>query len=656
MSSSSNAVSLSLGPEVLNDYGLASRREWLITNGAGAFGMGTLAGANTRRYHGLLVAALNPPTGRMVALSKLEEAVVAWGERSDLSANQYPGAIHPAGFRHLNRYSPYPTPTWLYRVGDSIQIEKCIWMERGRNTTFVRYTVKRAPAPLQLQLTPLVCWKDYHTEMRRWDGFPLQTLMGDHRIELQLDPHGHVLRLMTTHGHIEPAGYWHESIEHQAERERGLDWYEDLYCPAHLVATVSQGDAITLTATMEPGEPDADASWTAMAARHESLAAASPAPDAFARRLSVATDAFIVEPSDRVARATVIAGYPWFTDWGRDTMIALRGLCVTTKRLATARQILTAFAEHADQGMLPNRFPDSDEKPEYNTVDATLWYFRAIEAYVDVAPDGSELVRELWPVLRDIVDCHNRGTRYGIGVDPSDGLLRSGEPGVQLTWMDAKVGDWVVTPRMGKPVEINALWYAALRAMGRFARTQGEPAEPYDEQADRVRASFQQFVRPDGQGLYDVLAPEGPDPAIRCNQTFAVSEAPDLLSDEQARSVVDTAEKHLWTRVGMRTLAPSDPAYRPRYEGGPLERDGTYHQGTVWPWPIGSFVEAHYRVYGDAAKARALLAPLAECLTDDCVGNLAEVYDGDAPHRPNGCPAQAWSVAEVLRAWCLLRG
>lgn len=643
-----------IGPELLTEYGAASRREWLVTNGAGAYAMGTLAGANTRRYHGILVAALTPPTGRRVVLSKLEEAAIAMGERFDLSANQYPGAIHPTGFRHLNRFTPYPAPTWLYRIGDSIRIQKTVWMERARNTIFVRYLIRSAPAALQLQLTPLVAWKDYHHEMHRWDGFPLDLVLDGPEARLALDEQGHVLTIRASRGHTEYAGYWHESIEHQAERERGLDWHEDLYCPAHFVSAVEEGDEVTFIASLEPEVGDADASLKAIRTRQAGLCAAIPPQDELGRTLALASDAFVVEPAPRVARATIIAGYPWFSDWGRDTMISLRGLCLATGRFDVARQILTAYAEFVDQGMLPNRFPDVGQTPEYNTVDATLWYFRAIDSYRQAAPDGDDLARSLWPILRDIVDWHCRGTRYGIHVDPGDGLLHSGEPGLQLTWMDARVGDWVVTPRMGKAVEINALWYAALRTASQVARLAGDDPSRYDRLAEQARAGFQAFVREDGQGLYDVLTESGPDPAIRCNQILAVSETPELLSREQARSVVDTVERLLLTPVGLRTLSPTDPAYRPRYEGGPAERDAAYHQGTVWPWLLGPFAEAHLRAYGDVERARSCLRPIANLLTDACIGSIAEVYDGDPPQRPNGCPAQAWSVAETLRVWRLL--
>ncbi|MCS6776632.1 MAG: hypothetical protein NZ557_08840, partial [Chthonomonadaceae bacterium] len=354
----------------------------------------------------------------------------------------------------------------------------------------------------------------------------------------------------------------------------------------------------------------------------------------------------------------IIAGYPWFSDWGRDTMIALPGLCLTTGQPEVAREILCTFARHVDRGMLPNRFPDAGETPEYNTVDATLWFFVAIYRYMEATGDAATLQQIFWPVLEDILQHHRAGTRYHIHVDETDGLLYAGEPGVQLTWMDARIGDWVVTPRIGKPVEINALWHNALSVMQYFAECldRRDAAARYGAEATRVAEQFaRRFARPDARGLFDGIdTPHGAaDSAIRPNQIFAVSLpfAPLPADSPLARQVVQVVQEELYTPCGLRTLSPQDPAYRPRYEGNPVERDSAYHQGTVWPWLLGPFVEAHYRVFGDREQARALLAPLQTQITVYGVGSLAEVYDGSEPQRPNGCIAQAWSVAETLRVW-----
>ena len=348
---------------------------------------------------------------------------------------------------------------------------------------------------------------------------------------------------------------------------------------------------------------------------------------------------------------SVIAGYPWFGDWGRDTMIALPGLTLATAHYDSARRILQTFARFVDQGMLPNVFPGAGERADYNTVDAALWYFHACRAYMDAVHDV-RLLRELYPVLVDIIDWHIKGTRYGIAVDPADGLLRAGEAGVQLTWMDAKVGDWVVTPRIGKPVEINALWYNALLHMSHFAALLEHDPEPYNLLADRVQESFARFINPAGEGLFDVIdGPQGDDAALRPNQIFAVSLPYSPLNKADQAMVVDVCQRELLTSYGLRSLAPSHADYRPYYQGGVWERDGAYHQGPVWGWLLGHFALAEFRVHGDASQAQARLEPMRDHLADAGLGTISEIFDGAAPHHPRGCPSQAWSVATTLEAW-----
>lgn len=680
---------ISVGADVLTDFEAASRREWLATNGIGGYASGSLAGANTRRYHALLVAALTPPTGRMTLLSRLEEAVRVDGVEYELASNQYPGTVYPQGYRFLERFESYPAPTFLFRLRPGLLLEKRIWMGYSRNTTYIRYTLREAPGPVELRLTPLVCWKDYHAEMHPWEGFPasVEAKAGEVRIRATWD--SPILRLLAG-SDWEPAGYWHNNIEHLREMERGLDWHEDLYCPGHFWYILQPGEEIVMTASIESDvEPPADA-WNRHVERLQALLRRGCFTDDYARALALAADAFVIEgdglsegrkqkvegwsssafrfPLSRRRRSSILAGYHWFADWGRDTMISLPGLCLTTGRFEVARDILLSFAQYVDRGMLPNRFPDRGETPEYNTVDATLWYFQAVWEYTQAAGDGAELARALWPTLTDILAWHERGTRYGISVDPSDGLLRAGEPGVQLTWMDAKVGDWVVTPRIGKPVEINALWYNALCVMAQLAAMLGENGKGYRKRAQAVARGFRAaFVRPDGQGLYDVIAADGqgsrprhcferpgPDASLRPNQIFAVSLPHSPLTKAEQKAVVATVQRALLTPYGLRTLAPNDPAYRPHYGGNPRERDSAYHQGTVWPWLLGPFALAHYRVYGHAEKARAFLEPLQAHLREAGMGSISEIFDAELPHAPNGCIAQAWSVAEILRAWQLL--
>jgi predicted glycogen debranching enzyme len=424
---------------------------------------------------------------------------------------------------------------------------------------------------------------------------------------------------------------------------------------------LSPGETLTLVLSAEPAPSvDGEAAWERRCGREDELVSrwirtqphAGDAPS-WVRQLVLAADQFIVRrplPDDPEGMS-VIAGYHWFGDWGRDTMISLPGLAIATGRPEVAGQILTTFARFVDRGMLPNRFPDAGEAPEYNTVDATLWYFEAIRAY-HVATGDDALLKELFPVLEEIVRWHVDGTRYGIGEDAADGLLRSGEPGVQLTWMDAKVGDWVVTPRTGKAVEVNALWYSALRSMAGFARRLGQPADRWERRAERVRAGFERFWNDAVGHCYDVVdGPEGDDAALRPNQIFAVSLPESPLSPERQRSVVDACAQHLLTSFGLRSLAPGHPQYRGRYAGGPWERDGAYHQGTVWGWLLGPFALAHLRVYQNPAAAQAFLLPVAHHLNDYGVGSIAEIFDGDPPFAPRGCIAQAWSVTETLRAW-----
>jgi predicted glycogen debranching enzyme len=467
--------------------------------------------------------------------------------------------------------------------------------------------------------------------------------------------------LLSEASDVEPAHAWHEGFDLAAERERGLDSREDHLAVGIFRAIVQSGAAVTFVLSAETAAGlDGEAAWQRRRKHEDALltdwrrgvSAAKQAP-AWIEHLVLAADQFVVRRPlrDDPEGMSVIAGYHWFGDWGRDTMISLPGLLIATGRFATARRILTTFARFVDQGMLQNRFPDAGEVPEYNTVDATLWYVEAIRTY-HAATDDDVLLAELFPVLEEIVRWHRKGTRYGIAEDPSDGLLRSGEAGVQLTWMDAKIGDWVVTPRTGKAVEINALWYNALRSMAGFARRLGRPGGAWDMWADRVRAGFQRFWNDAGGYCFDVVdGPDGNDDAFRCNQILAMSLPECPLPSQRQRQVVDACARHLLTSFGLRSLAPGHPQYQGRYGGGPRERDAGYHQGPVWGWFLGPFALAHYRVYKDAEAARSFLAPMAHHLTDYGVGSLAEIFDGDPPFTPRGCIAQAWSVAETLRAW-----
>jgi len=511
----------------------------------------------------------------------------------------------------------------------------------------------RASAPLALTARPFCTYRDYHGQTRG-AGWTLGTAPLPRGCEVRAFDGARPYRLEVDRGSFEPAPSWYWSFKLRAETARGLDDREDLFVPGEFHAELHAGETVTLRLAMGAGDA-APQAFAAERQRQQSLlaTAGATAEPEWIQQLVLAADQFIVRRGVTNA-GSVIAGYPWFGDWGRDTMIALPGLALATGRHDVARNVLRTFAQFVSEGMLPNRFPDAGEAPEYNTVDATLWYFHALDEYLAATGDRA-LVRELYPVLRYIIDAHVRGTRYGIRVD-DDGLLHAGKPGVQLTWMDAKIGDWVVTPRIGKPVEINALWYRALVAMESFAALQedGLAERRYAQLASSALRSFRRRFWSNERGyLADVVdGPQGAtDYTLRPNQIFAVALDAGLLEREQARSVVDVCARELWTPVGLRSLAAREPGYARLYTGGPRERDAVYHQGTVWAWLLGPFALAHFSAYGDARAACAYLAGIEPHLREACIGQIGEIFDGDAPHRPEGCFAQAWSVAEVLRAW-----
>ena len=660
-----------LGRADFTQSGNALETEWLVTNGLGGFACGTVAQANTRRYHGLLIATLRPPLERVLLLSKVDATVRYGGAEWALACNEFAdGTLSPRGFEHLSAFSvELGTPTWTYAFSDAL-LQQRIWMGRGSNTTYLSFTVLAATQPVDLELLPLCTYRDYHSHAR--GGWQLDVAVAERSLVINAFPGARPYTLAIDRGEVLAGTDWYWGFQHRAEARRGLDASEDLYKPGVFRARLTAGQSITLTASTlsastQPSVADqANGALSLELARRGALLRAVPdAAPAWIRLLTLAADQFVVARGNATthgAGTTVIAGYPWFGDWGRDTMIALPGLTLATGRVADAASILRTFAIHVSEGMLPNRFPDGGEAPVYNTVDATLWYFHAIDAYLQATADR-KLLRDLYPTLRDIIDWHQRGTRYGIRVDAADGLLSAGVAQVQLTWMDAKFGDWVVTPRIGKAVEINALWHLALERMAAWARTlgQAEAAEGYAREAQRVRESFVRSFWSEETGcLYDVI--DGPagemdargrrvDSSLRPNQIFAVSLAPELLDARRARAVVDACSRELLTPVGLRSLSPRHADYAGSYVGGPRERDAVYHQGTVWSWLLGPFVLAHYRVYADAAQAHALLAGLAPHLGEACLGTISEIFDGDAPHAPRGCMAQAWSVAETLRAW-----
>jgi predicted glycogen debranching enzyme len=654
------------GREVGGSLPVAESREWLCTNGIGGFASGTVAGLLTRRYHGLLVAALQPPLGRTLMVAKVDDSVVYGGITWSLFTNRWAsGSVNPHGYRQIERFRlDGMIPVWSYACAD-VLLEKRVWMEDGANTTYVRYDALRAPCAVTVELKVLVNYRDYHGSTRG-DGWQMSVTPIPDGLRVVAFDGARPLTLLARGAAVVPAHTWYANFDLARERERGLGDREDHLHAGTFLASLEPGKSLTLVLSAEEA-PSADGEeGLARRQRHtqrllaqwsSAVRAASTAPP-WIRQLVLAADQFVVRrglPADAHGMS-VIAGYHWFGDWGRDTMVALPGLTLPTGRADVAARILRTFASFVDRGMLPNRFPDQGEPPEYNTVDATLWYFEAVRAYHAATGDDG-LLKELLPILEGIVEWHRTGTRHGIAVDPADGLLRSGEEGVQLTWMDARVGDWVVTPRTGKVVEINALWYNALLAMHGFARQLGRPTEPWETMGRRVRHGFDRFWNAAGGYCYDVVdGPGGDDDTLRPNQIFAVALPESPLTAERQRNVVEACARHLLTSHGLRSLTPGHPQYRGQYGGDVAARDGSYHQGTVWGWLLGPFALAHFKVYGDRARTRALLEPMAHHLNEYGVGSLAEIFDGDPPFAPRGCIAQAWSVAETLRAWHELAG
>jgi predicted glycogen debranching enzyme len=650
------------GRETCGDLAVAESREWLVTNGIGGFASGTMATSMTRRYHGLLIAALQPPVGRTQLVAGLDE-IVRYGETSyALSTNRWAsGAVDPSGFLALESFRlEGMRPVWSYALANAL-VEKRVWMRHGENTTYVQYTLVRASGPLDVELKALVNYRDFHST----------THAGDWRMKVEPVEQGVAIRafdsaaplyLRSAEAACEPRHDWHNDCFLPIERERGLDDHEDHLFAALFRAKLEVGKSFTIVLSTEARAPlDGSLVRTEQGDREEELLqrwraamdCAAQAPS-WVRQLVLAADQFIVRramPSQPDGRS-IIAGYHWFGDWGRDTMIALPGLTLATGRPEVAKQILLAFAQFVDGGMLPNNFPDAGGKPEYNTVDAGLWYFEAVRQYYEATKDA-ETLAQLFPVLAGMIDAYVNGTRFNIHVDAGDGLLYAGGPGVQLTWMDAKVGDWVVTPRTGKPVEVNALWINALATMAGFAALLKKAGDGYEKLEAKAAKSFQRFWNSERGFCYDVIdAPgQGNDAALRPNQILAVSLPVSPLTDEQQRDVVGVCGFRLLTSHGLRSLAAGEPGYVGNYGGGPPQRDRAYHQGTVWGWLLGSFALAHLRVYNDRAAALCFLEPLGREILTSGLGTLSEIFDGDAPFLPRGCIAQAWTVGEVLRAW-----
>ncbi len=644
---------LVFGPDVCRDLAAAGGREWLETDGLGGYASSTLCGMNTRRYHGLLVAATRPPVARAVLLSKLEETLVVSGERFALSTNRYRDAHHPDGYRFLAEFRLDPFPVWVFEAG-GLRLEKSLFMVRGESTIVVTYRLLGAGAA-SLEVLPLVAFRDHHALTRENAALDPGVAVDPGMASVAPYPGLPVLHV-AHNGDVSLTGHWYRRLEYDVERRRGYDFAEDLFQPFRLRFELGAGEspeATVIASTRRRAAPDVHRLRGSELARRLALGAEARSADRAVRLLTGAADQFLVA---RDGLASVIAGYPWFADWGRDAMIGLDGLTRATGRPDKARRVLLAFARHVEEGLLPNRFPDGGGPAEYGAVDASLWFVEAVRRYVDATGNAAWVRERLWDTLLGVAGAYTAGTRFGIRADDA-GLLSAGAPDVALTWMDARVGGEAVTPRRGQAVEIQALWFNASKTLENFAGRFGdsERAGRLALLAERTKESFlRRFWNEEAGCLCDTVDENGRDPSIRPNQIFAVSLPHSMLDEKKARQVFDVVTRDLLTPFGLRTLSPADPHYVGRYEGNPEARDRAYHQGTVWPWLMGSYVDALLRVRGRSPasrrQARELLVPLATFLEGEGTGQLPELFDGDAPHRPGGCPAQAWSVAELLRA------
>lgn len=701
--SPSNAWNLYVGQDICGDVQKGLDHEWLVTNGMGGYAAASIVGAATRSYHGLLIASLHPPVERVVMVKKCDEEITfPDGHILKLGVNEYEGGtIDPEGFQYLTSVEiEGDIPRFTYRLDDLLTLEKRVWMEYGQNTTYVQYLLhgamdeesEKSPGTLTLTLFPFCLSRDYHS-----------TTQGSHDWHFLLDSQQNRCRIRAYEGapayeliappfaKFKPTGNWWWHVFHRRDHDRGLIDQEDMYQPGTFQLQLIPGKRITLILTAEAessadfGGPQHEEAVVHAYARHnlrirQILAVADRSTQNLSRqdpvraRLVAAADQFIAARPEYTTdsatgkqilhlapdRKTIIAGYPWFTDWGRDSMISLPGLLLATGRYSEARGLLKAFASVTHQGLIPNRFPDSGETLEYNTVDATLWMFHALARYLTTTGDWS-LLKELFPTLTDIIDWHVRGTLYNIGVDPHDGLLHSGASGVQLTWMDAKIGDWVVTPRNGKAVEVNALWYYTLSCMESWAVYLSTDATQYSQLRAQVLQHFAQcFWYEEGGYLYDIVDVEGiagkNDASLRPNQLFAAALTRKLLTEAQTSSMLQKVTNDLLTPMGLRTLSPHDPNYHSHFKGDQKQRDSAYHQGAVWQWLIGPYIDVYLRVHNDhsdRSQVRSLLEPIIQHLWSTCLGTISELAEPEPPYTPSGCFAQAWSVAETLRCWIL---
>ncbi|MBP2030685.1 putative glycogen debranching enzyme [Methanohalophilus levihalophilus] len=639
------------------DYGCGIEREWLVTNGIGGYASSTVIGSNTRKYHGLLVASLKPPVDRRVLLSSLDEEITCGNEVYRFSVHEYPGVVYPEGFRHLHKFSSSPIPVFEYHAGN-IKVEKSIFMVHGENTTVVQYAVfNPEKEKINFRIFPLVTDRDFHAVKRERElSFPQSSYtsgvyIGSNTLDLKLDSNLHYCEMPQ----------WYYNFEYCAERERGQAFEEDLFNPGYfdlelqkdvshlyVVASTQLSDGINEEYVKEAFARELE--------RQKNLITSFDAATTFLQKLVKASDSFIVKRGT-TGECSIIAGYHWFADWGRDTMISLPGLTLATGRFDDARNILITFSKNRSRGLIPNSFPDNPvDLPSYNSADASLWFIHTVGRYYSYTED-TEFVREIFPAIEDIIENYRKGTSFGIAMD-DDGLIGHGG---QLTWMDAKIGEHEITPRRGKACEINALWYNALCTASLLAEIIGEDPIPYDEISKLVRDNYEkQYWNPAAECLYDCIGitksnGNEKDASVRPNQIFAVSLPFTMLKHKKEKLVLKKVTEKLLTPCGLRTLSPDDIQYMGKYGGDQVSRDMAYHNGTVWPWLMGPYVSAHTKVHNKSKPSiqhcRELLLNFDPHLDDAGIGSISELFDGDYPHKPGGCISQAWSVAEILRAW-----
>lgn len=637
---------ISLGRGLCGKYAESSEREWLETNGRGGYAMGTVAGANTRRYHGLFTVALDPPVNRFQAVNRLQESLFIHDVRYEISCQPYPGVVYPQGYKHLEQFRLDPFPIWTYAVADA-RLEKAFFLRYGEDTAVVLYHLVSGPEVL-LEARPLFSCRGHH-------GLAKEDGRFENRLEtsprgLRLAPiDGLAVHVASKEGTFSPDSFWYRNQEYVWEERRGMDRREDVFGPGAFQFRLKPGESAALVISTEERDSAEALSWGRQERllRHQVLER-SPARGPLSDSLVLAADQFLVSRGDG---ASVIAGYPWFEDWSRDAMVSLPGICLAAGRAEDAARVLDVFSREVKDGLLPNRFTEGGP-PEYNAVDAPLWFIWAAQKYFQTTKDADRLRRWL-PALRAVVDAYQKGAPFGIRMD-GDGLIEFPASESALTWMDARVGGRPVTPRSGKPVEIQALWYNALQFLTELGLKFNDVARGYEKLAAIARTSFnEKFWNESARYLYDRLEGRERDPAVRPNALLSISLPYEILEANRFQPVVETAWRELYTTYGLRTLSPHDPAYKGHYGGPPAERDAAYHQGSVWPWLMGPFLTAFGKAYGpsDDTKAQLVkfLQPFLGHLEEAGLGTISELFEGDAPHAAQGCPAQAWSVAELLR-------